>query len=66
MEKINIVFKIARQYEGEYVFINVLKAFKEKDKVQEFIKTYEFPRTEVINGVGCVCELGIIEDIEVE
>ncbi len=66
MEKINVVFKIARQVEGEYVMIAVIKAFKEKDKLHEFVRTYEFPRAEVINGIGCVCELGIVEDVEIE
>lgn len=66
MEKINLVIKIARQYEGEYVFINVLKAFKDKDKLHEFVKTHKFERAEEINRIQCVCELGIIEDVEVE
>lgn len=66
MDKVNFVVKIARQYEGEYVFINVLKAFKDKEKMNDFVKTTSFNRAETINGVQCVCEIGIFEDIEVE
>lgn len=66
MDKVHLVFKIARQYEGEYVFINVLRAFKEKEKLHEYVKTTSFERTETINEVQCVCELGIIEDVEIE
>lgn len=66
MDKMHIVLKIARQYEGEYVFVNILKAFKDVEKAKEFIRTTSFPRTEVINNVECVCEIGIFEDIEIE
>ncbi len=66
MEKLNLVLKIARQYEGEYVFVNVLKAFKDKEKMHEFVRTTSFQRAETINGVQCVCEMGIIEDVDVD
>lgn len=64
--KIFLVLKIARQYEGELIFVNVLKAFSNKEKAQYWVLSNRFPQTETIDGVECLVEIGVIEDVEVE
>ena len=64
--KIAILNKIARQVEGEFVFISVIKASKNANDLRKFLGENTLPRTEDINGVPCVVEYGIIEDIEIE
>tara|TARA_B100000941_G_C28346252_1_gene469396 strand:+ start:179 stop:397 length:219 start_codon:yes stop_codon:yes gene_type:complete len=64
MNNITIVTKIARQVEGEYVFVNVLGAFPNKEAANKYIANTTIPRTETINNVQCVVEVGIIENIE--
>ncbi len=64
--KINLLLKIARQVEGEKVFINAMKASVDKEKIHSFLQTSMIPATEVIDGVGCIVEVGILEDVEVD
>lgn len=64
--KIAILTKIARQVEGEWVFVSVIKAVKDSDKLRSYLAENELPRTEKIGEVDCVIEYGIIEDIEIE
>lgn len=64
--KVSMVTKIARQVEGEYVFVDVVKAHKDSKKLREYMDKTEFPRTEVIGKVPCVIEYGVLEDIEVD
>lgn len=64
--KINLLIKIARQVEGERIYINVVKASSDKDKIHNYLKSIEIPATEEIDGMGCVVELGVLEDVEVD
>jgi hypothetical protein len=64
--KIAILTSIARQIEGEYVFVRVVKAHTNPDKLWRFLRENDLPRTTSINGVDCVIEYGVIENIEVE
>ena len=64
--KIAILTKIARQVEGEFVFINVIKATTNPNTLRKYLFENDLPRTENIGDVDCVIEYGIIEDIEVE
>jgi hypothetical protein len=64
--KVNIAMKIARQVEGDLVYINVLKAFDSKEKLQHYILNAEIPATEVVQGVGCVVTTAAFEDVDVE
>lgn len=64
--KVNLLLKIARQVEGEKVFINAMKASTDKEKIHNFLQTSTIPATEVIDGVGCIVEVGILEDVEVD
>lgn len=64
--KIAILTKIARQVEGEFVFINVIKATMNPNTLRKYLFENDLPRTENIGDVDCVIEYGIIEDIEVE
>ena len=64
--KVNILLKIARQVEGERVFINAIKASTNKLALNDFLRASNISPTEEIDGVGCVVEVGILEDIEVD
>lgn len=64
--KVHVVTKIARQYEGELILINAIKAFTDKDKAKWWIMSNRMPGTETIEGVQCLVEIGLIEDIEIE
>ncbi len=64
--KIAILTKIARQVEGEFVFINVIKATENPNDLRKYLFDNDLPRTEKVGDVDCVIEYGIIEDIEVE
>jgi hypothetical protein len=64
--KVNIALKIARQVEGDFVFINVLKAFDDKDKLTAYLRNAQIPATEVVNGIGCVVSTAAFEDVEIE
>lgn len=64
--KVHIVTKIARQYEGELIYINILKASTDLDFIKKFVAELEYSPAEVINGVGCVVEIGIIQDVILE
>lgn len=59
--QINVLLKIARQYDGEYVFIQAIKGFIDRVNLSNFIKTYEYSPAEKIEGVECVVELGTVE-----
>lgn len=66
MKKIKtfIVTKLARQVEGDYIFIQVEKACNRLSVIDEYMKT-PFTPTEIIQtpsgGISCVCERGVIE-----
>ncbi len=64
--KINLLLKIARQVEGEKVFINAIKASVDKESIHTYMRDSKVPATETIDGVGCIVELGVLEDIEVD
>lgn len=59
--KIHVALKIARQYEGEYVFIQALKGFVDRVNLSNFLKTYQYSPTEKINGIECIVEPGVVE-----
>lgn len=70
--KVDVVIKLSRQVEGEYVFVNALRAFAQqpndghKQKIQTFLANTPCERAEHINGVDCMVEVGVLQDIEVE
>lgn len=73
--KVHIVAKMAREFRGqvhgenvlgEVMAFTVVKAFKEKSDLQEFMSKVNFLQVEKINNVDCMVEIGVIEDIEVE
>ncbi len=64
--KVAIVVSIARQVDGEYVFVRVIKAHKEGEKLFKFLRDNELPRTVKLGEVDCVLEYGVIENIEIE
>lgn len=64
--KVAVLTKIARQVEGDYVFVNVLKAHTDPDKLYRFMRENQMPLAEKIGNVDCVVEYGVIEDVEVE
>jgi hypothetical protein len=64
--KIAILLKMARQVEGEYHFINVIKAHVDPEKLYRFMREATLPRTEVIAEVPCTIDYGVVENVEVE
>ena len=57
---IYVVFKTARQIDGEYVFISAEKAFSESHKAEEFWKRQSATVwREMIESVECNCERAI-------
>jgi hypothetical protein len=64
--KVAILVSIARQVQGEYVFVRVIKANKDGDKLFRFLRENELPLTTKLGDVDCVLEYGVIEDVEVE
>ena len=64
--KISLLLKIARQVEGEFVFVSVEKANVETDKIRKYLFENQLPRTEKIQDVECVIEYGVVTDVEIE
>lgn len=64
--KASFLMSLARQVEGEMVFVNVVKAHEDPDKLYGFLRRNELPRTANIGGFDCVIEYGVIEGVEVE
>jgi hypothetical protein len=65
-KNISILLSIARQIEGEYVFVRVVKANKNSENLFRFLRENELPRTVTLGEVECYLEYGVIENIEVE
>jgi hypothetical protein len=61
--KIFVVFKVARQIQGEFVMVQTLRAFKEASKAEEFSNKISKTATELVDTpdgkVECFCEVGI-------
>ncbi len=64
--KIAILTSIARQVEGEFIFLRIIKANTDGDKLHRYLRQTDLPQTGNINGIDCVIEYGVIEDVEVE
>lgn len=64
--KASVLVSIARQVEGEYVFVKAIKAHKSGDKLFRYLRENELPRTDKIGGVDVVIEYGVLEDVEIE
>lgn len=64
--KVSILVSIARQIEGEYVFVRVIKANTNSEKLFRFLRENDLPRTAKLGEVECLLEYGVIEDVEIE
>jgi hypothetical protein len=64
--KAAVVVSIARQVEGEYVFVRVIKAHTNPDKLHRYLRETDMPRTAKVGDVECILEYGVIENIEIE
>ena len=68
---VHAVLSLARQIDGEYVFVKTEKAFKQKASAEAFVAQLKktFNEAVVLNtphgDVPCRCEIGIFE-LEVE
>lgn len=62
----SILVSIARQVEGEYVFVRVIKAHKNSENLYKFLRENDLPRTTKLGEVDCWLEYGVIENIEIE
>jgi hypothetical protein len=64
--KVSVLVSIARQIEGEYVFVRAIKASQNSEKLFRFLRENELPRTAKLGDTECILEYGIMEDIQVE
>lgn len=64
--KVAVLVSLARQVEGEYVFMNVIKAHVSADVLRHYLNNTDLPKTSKFNGVECVVEYGVFQDVEVE
>lgn len=64
--KVAVLVSLARQVEGEYVFANVIKAHVSTDILKQYLNSSDLPRTGKFNGVDCVMEYGVFQDVEIE
>lgn len=64
--KAAVLLSIARQVEGEYVFVRVIKAHKNSEPLFKFLRENDLPKTVKMGDVECFLEYGVIEDIEIE
>jgi hypothetical protein len=62
----SILVSIARQVEGEYVFVRVIKANKNSEVLFKFLRENDLPRTTKLGDIECWLEYGVIENIEIE
>ena len=64
-----VIIKVARQINGELVFVKVEKAFKDQSKAEQYLigknTTIEKIETKSGHSVECSCEIGIF-DVEIE
>lgn len=69
MQQVWAVIKIARQIDGEYIFVNVEKAFDSFDKADKWHKETKFNIKETIHSptgsIECQIERGVF-DMNVE
>jgi hypothetical protein len=64
--KVHIVVKIARQVEGEFIAINVLKASTDEKVLEKYVADLSYAQVENISGVDCIVEVGVFRDILIE
>lgn len=64
--KCSVLVSIARQVEGEYVFVKAVRANQSSEKLFKYLRENQLPRTEKIADAECVIEYGVLEDIEIE
>jgi hypothetical protein len=61
-----VLLSIARQIEGEFVLVRVIKASTNSDKLHRFLRENDLPRNASLNNVECYIEYGVIENVELE
>ena len=59
--KIYLITAVARQQGGEYVFVNIERAFKDKTSAESYISNKKTQEPVVLEGVQCLAEWGMIE-----
>jgi hypothetical protein len=64
--KFSVLISIARQVEGEYIHLRVIKANPSGDKLHRYLRDTNLPRAGKVGDMECVFEYGVFEDIEVE
>lgn len=64
--KASVLISVARQVEGEYLYVNVIRAHTDPEVLKQHLATTDLPKTGTFGGVDCVIEYGVFKDIEVE
>lgn len=59
--KAYVVISIARQIQGEFVFITTDKGFTDRALAEIYLRGKGMNWKETIQGIECVCEKGIHE-----
>ena len=57
---------LARQVEGEFVFMNIVKVSTNVEELEKTITSGTLSRVENVGGVPCVVEYGIMRDLELQ
>lgn len=68
--KIYVIANVARQINGEFIFVRIEKAFKESKKAEDYLKSVEVYYKDLVQNssgfsIECMCSRGIF-DVEVE
>lgn len=61
MSTIFIAASVARQVEGEYVFVKLEKASFDKEKIYSYINPLPAIEAQQIDGIPCIVERSVLE-----
>lgn len=59
----HVVVQVARQIEGEYIFVKPVGLFDQIERAKSFVKSLGVSTVQTIQGVECNVEVAIFEDV---
>ena len=60
---IAVLVRVARQVEGEYIMVDVMKADANAERLKAYLSTANLPQTMEQDGVGYVITYGVHENV---
>lgn len=63
MENVSVLVRVARQVEGEFIMIDVMRADEDPQKLKDYLNQTSLPQTTEVDGVGYVISYGVHENI---